>query len=247
MTTPCRVVLADDHVVVREGLARLLKERADLQVVGEAADGVDLISVVKKSKPDLVITAISMPRLRGIEAIAELRPIFPRVKFIILTRHADEDHLDEAITAGADGYLVKEDSSAELFEAIDSVLSGKSFISPHFFHNVQHDWITMHRGGKPGLEAEILTLREKEIVKLIAEGNSSKEIANLLFLSPRTVEHHRSNIMGKLNLKNAADVARFALQKGLLVLVAQVAAGSLGGHLFRSGLFLAAIAMLELM
>jgi DNA-binding NarL/FixJ family response regulator len=236
METSYRVVLADDHVVVREGLARLLSERADLEIVGEAGNGVDLISVAKGAKPDLVITAISLPRLRGIEAIAELRQIDPKLKFIVLTMHSDEDHLDEAIAAGADGFLVKEDSSTELFEAIDTVLAGKSFVSPRFFHNVQHDWFVMHRGGKSSLDSEILTLREREIVKLIAEGNSSKEIASLLFLSPRTVEHHRSNIMGKLNLKNAAEVARFALQKGLVVLIAQVATGSIGGGLFTSGL-----------
>jgi len=220
-----RIVLADDQVVVREGLGRLLSDRADFEIVGQASNGVDLINAVKRYQPDLVITAISMPQLRGIEAIVELRPLCPGLKFVVLTRHSDQEHLDAAIAAGADGYILKEDTSAVLFEAIQIVLSGRTYISPRFFDNVQDEWIAMRRGEKSGPESELLTLREKEIIKMIAEGRSTKEIAGLLFISPRTVEHHRSKILGKLNLKNAADVARFALQKGLLVLIAEITDG----------------------
>jgi len=218
MDSSFRLVLADEHIILREGLARLLSERTDLQIVGQASNGVELINVAREVKPDLVITAISLPCLRGIEAISELRALRRKTRFIVLTRHSDEEYLETAIAAGADGYILKQDSPAELFAAIDAVLAGRTYISPRFFENVQNDWIAMRRGAKNGAEPEILTLREREIVKMIAEGNSSKEIASLLFVSPRTIDQHRRNIMGKLNLKNAAALARFAVQRRLLAL-----------------------------
>jgi len=234
-----RVVLAEDHAIVRQGLVRLLSDRTDLEVVAEAATGIELLSEVRRSSPDLVITDISMPGLRGIEAIAELRPDCPRVKFLVLSMHSDDELLEQAVAAGADGYVLKEDAVRDLFEAIDAVMVGKSYLSPRFFDRVQQDWWSAHRKkNETGRYSDevALTLREKEIVKMIAEGKSSKEIAALLFLSPRTVEHHRSKIMGKLNLKNAAEVARFALERGLVTLILHIAAASLGGGLLLTGL-----------
>ena len=212
--------MADDHVVVRQGLVRLLSERTDLEVVGEAGNGLDLLAEVKRCEPDLVITDISMPHLRGIEAVAELRSRYPRIRFVVLTMHNDPQLLEEAIAAGGDGYVLKEDAAQELFEAIDTVMSGTSYVSPRFLDQMKDGWWAMRRGGRSSQlsQSGSLTLREREIIKLIAEGKSSKEIAGLLFLSPRTVEHHRSNIMGKFNLKNAAEVIRFAFQRKLVFL-----------------------------
>jgi len=157
-----------------------------------------------------------MPKLRGIEAIGEIKKLVPSIKILILTMHRDEDHLKEAVAAGADGYLLKGDAEKELFEAIDTVLAGRIYITPHLADDSRWDWARLRRGKMTLHQTELLTLREREVVKLIAEGRSSKEVAALLFISVRTVERHRSNVMEKLHLRNAAEVVRFALERGLV-------------------------------
>jgi len=139
----------------------------------------------------------------------------PEVRILVLTMHKDQEYLHQAITAGAEGYLLKEDADAELFSAIDRVRRGRIYVSPKLSEGVTEDWVKMSRGDhKPSFEPEKLTTREREVVKLIAEGKSSKEVGDLLFISVRTVEHHRANIMEKLNLKNTADLVKYAVQKG---------------------------------
>ena len=209
------IVLADDHVMFRQGLKRILAERSDLEVIGEVGCGLELLKLLEKLVPDLIILDISMPNLRGLEAIHEIKMNHPKVRILVLTMHKDKEYLRLAITGGAEGYLLKEDADSELFSTIDMVRRGKKYISPELSEGLAKDWIKVTRGDQePSFEPERLTVREREVLKLIAEGKSSKEIGDVLFISARTVEHHRANIMDKLNLKKTADLVKYAIQKG---------------------------------
>jgi len=211
------IVLVDDHVMFRQGLKRILMERSDLEVVGEVDCGLELLKFLEKLVPDLIILDISMPNLRGLEAIHEIKRSHPDVKILVLTMHKDKEYLHQAVTAGAEGYLLKEDADGELFSAIDRVRQGRIYVSPKLSEELTTDWVKMSRGDhKLSFESEKLTTREREVLKLIAEGKSSKEIGDLLFISVRTVEHHRANIMEKLNLRKTADLVKYAIQKGYL-------------------------------
>jgi len=208
------LVVADDHALFRQGLKRLIECSADLEFVGEAGDGFELLQLLKSinTAPHLVILDISMPNLRGIEAIREIRIIVPKVKILIVTMHQDKEYLYQALTAGADGYFLKKDADAELFAAIEKIRNGKVYVSPHLSERLEDGWESIRKGlGKP-----VLTPRETEVLKLIAEGKANKEIADALYVSVHTVERHRANIMGKLNLKKTADLVRYAIQKGYL-------------------------------
>jgi DNA-binding NarL/FixJ family response regulator len=165
----------------------------------------------------MVILDISMPNIRGIEAIQEIKAIHPESKILVLTMHRDMEYLHQAISSGAHGYLLKEDADSELFSAIDKVRQGKIFISPKLSEYLTEDWARIHRGEhEPTSETEPLTTRERQTLKLVAEGKSTKEIASLFNISIRTVEHHRANIMSKLNLKNIAELIKYAIQKGYI-------------------------------
>jgi DNA-binding NarL/FixJ family response regulator len=216
MMAPYRVMIADDHVMFRQGLKRILQEMTDIEVVGEAGDGLELLALLNKIVPDMVILDISMPKLRGIEAIREIRMVHPDVKVLILTMHKDTDFLQQAITAGANGYLLKEDAEQEVFSAIETIRGKKMYISPLLTGELTDDWAQIHRGERKTPFTEPLTPREREVLKLIAEGKSNKEIADLLFISVHTVVRHRANLMEKLNLKKTADLVRYAVQKGYL-------------------------------
>ena len=211
--SPYRIVLADDHVMFRQGVKRILSEMADLEVIGEAGCGLELLSLLNKLTPHIVILDISMPRLRGIEAIHEIKAIHPDAKILILTMHKDIDFLEQAMAAGADGYLLKEDAEAEMFSAIESVQRGKKYVSPLLAGELTDNWVQISRGERKPL-VESLSTRERQVLKLIAEGKSNKEIADLLFISIHTVMRHRANIMDKLNLKKTADLVKYAIQKG---------------------------------
>ena len=212
-----RIVLADDHVLLRQGLRRILEGNADLEVIGEASDGLDLLNLLKQLTPHMVILDISMPKLRGLEAIHEIKMIHPDVNVLILTMHKDKEYLYLALSAGAKGYLLKEDADKELFSAIEKIRQGKTYISPYFSERLIDDLVQPGRGdSKPSFEIDPLTTREREVLKLIAEGNSSKEIADLLSISVRTVDNHRANIMEKLNLNKVADLVKYAIQKGYI-------------------------------
>jgi len=215
MAVPFTIVLADDHVMFRRGVRQIVQGLPEVEVVGEASDGLELLSVLKKTRPQLAILDISMPNLRGLEAIREIKAIDPEVKVLILTMHKDRDYLHNALTAGAEGYLLKEDADTELLSAIDTLRKGGSYISPLLSSQLTDLFKEKSRAaGEPEVPREALTLREKEILKLIAEGRSSKEIGDLLFISSRTVQHHRANLMRKLDLKRTADLVRYALQRG---------------------------------
>lgn len=214
--SPYRIILADDHTLIRKGILRILKESSDLEVVGEAGDGIELLRLMNTVTPDLVILDISMPNLRGIEALGEIKVLHPDVKVLILTMHKDRDFLNQAISGGADGYLLKEDAEGEIFSAIETIRQRKIYISPSLSGELKEDWVSMCRGHQRLPSVETLTTREREIVKLIAEGRSNKEIADLLSISVHTAERHRANIMAKLNLKKTADLVKYAIRKGFI-------------------------------
>jgi len=208
------IVIADDHALFRHGLKSLIDGVEDLKVVGEAGDGLELLKILKSKGQvtHLVILDISMPNLRGIEAVHEIRDIHPEMKILIVTMHQDKEYLYQALAAGADGYFLKKDADTELFDAIKKIRNGRIYVSPHLSEKLEDGWEGIRRGFKKG----VLTPRETEVLKLIAEGRANKEIADALFVSVHTVERHRANIMAKLNLKNTADLVRYAMQKGYL-------------------------------
>ena len=194
-----------------------MKALDDLEVVGEANDGLDLLQLLKQVTPQMVILDIFMPNLRGIEAITEIKAIRPDVKILILTMHRDKEYLYLALSAGAKGYLLKEDAARDLFSAIAEVRQGKTYISPYFSDTVVNDVVQIAKGNAKVLfETDPLTSREREVLKLIAEGKSSKEIASLLCISVFTVNNHRASIMEKLNLNKATDLVKYAIRKGYI-------------------------------
>lgn len=207
------IVLADDHPMLRRGIKKIIEESDDMVVVGEASDGLELLRMLKKGPPEMVILDISMPGLRGIEAAREIKMAYPEVKILILTMHKEKGYLQHALSARADGYLLKEDSDSELFTAIEAIRNGEIYLSPILAKDLKEDLIGSFRGGRDPLQ-ESLTTREREVLKLIAEGKSSKEIADLLFISARTVQHHRASIKKKLKLNKVADLTKYAIRKG---------------------------------
>jgi len=212
-----RIVLADDHVIFRQGMKRLIQEEPGLEVVGEAKDGAELLEQLNDLKPDLVILDISMPDTGGIEAAREIRKHHPNLKVLILTMHKKKEYLYHAISAGAQGYLVKEDSDIELFSAIETIRKGDVYVTHLLTGELAEDLSSIFKvDGKRSMES--LTTREKEVLKLIAEGKLNKEIADLLFISIRTVENHRANILRKLKLKKTADLVRYAIGHGIIEL-----------------------------
>ena len=217
MMEPFRVVLADDHILVRQGLKRILEEMADLEVIGEAGNGLELLKLLERITPQMILLDISMPNLRGIEAIREIKPLHPEAKILIITMHKDKEYLYQAISAGANGYFLKEDADTELSTAIETIRRGKVYISPLLSGDLADDWAQTYRAkSKLPYEPDTLTTREREVLKMIAEGKSSKEVADLLFISVRTVERHRANLMDKLGIKKTADLVKYAIQKGYL-------------------------------
>lgn len=209
-----RVVIADDHAMFRHGMKRILSERSDLEVVAEAKDGLELLDKLKTAKADMVVLDISMPQLRGTEAIHEIKRLYNNVKIVMLTMHKDSDYVYQAVSAGADGYVLKEDAERDLFVAMDTVRRGEVYISRLVAADSWQDWMQIRGGHGQSQPYATLTLRERQILKLISEGRSSKEIGEVLFISFRTVERHRANIMDKLNVKKSADLVRYAVQKG---------------------------------
>ena len=211
---PYRIILADDHVMFRQGIKNILEGAEGLEVIGEADDGLKLLELLQKVTPDMVILDISMPNLRGLEATREIKIISPEVKVLILTMHKDKEYVYYAISAGAEGYLLKEDADTELFAAIEKIRQEGRYLSSLLSGELTHELIQTSRNGKLTPQYDPLTLREREVLKLIAEGISNKEIAGLLYISIRTVEHHRANIMEKLNIKQTANLIKYAIRKG---------------------------------
>jgi DNA-binding NarL/FixJ family response regulator len=209
-----RMVLAEDHILVREGIKKIIEDFADLKVVGEVSDGLQLLDLLKKLPVNMVIMDISMPHLPGIEATKEIKRNYPEVKVLILTMHKKKEYLTDALAAGVDGYLLKEDAAKELLSAVQKIRRGEIYVSPLLSAELATLYAQTRRITPVAPGRGILTPREIEIIKLIAEGKSSKEIAAVLFLSFRTVQNHRSKIMRKLNLKKNTDLVKYAIQMG---------------------------------
>jgi DNA-binding NarL/FixJ family response regulator len=208
-----RVVLAEDHVLVREGIKKIIQDVAGLQVVGEASEGRELLELLLNVKPDLVILDISMPGLSGLEAAREIKRRHPGVKVLILTMHRVPEYLKDALAAGADGYLLKEDAARELVKAVVAVRQGELYVSPLLSRELAHLYLE-NRRETPAPPLPPLTPREIQIIGLIADGKSSREIAAQLYLSFRTVQNHRTRIMRKLNLRKNTDLVKYAILQG---------------------------------
>ncbi|MCL4504228.1 MAG: response regulator transcription factor [Deltaproteobacteria bacterium] len=212
MTEPYQIVLCDDHVMFREGVRGVIEIMPNLKVVGELGDGQELLEFMKTAQPDMVIMDISMPKVQGIEATKEIKAAYPKVKVLILTMHKSTEHLIRAFSAGADGYLLKENARSDLIAAIDKIRHGKTYVSPLITDLIGEMFV--HKKGKATGPEEPLTNREIEVLTLLSEGKSSKEIAELLFISTMTVQNHRANIKKKLNMRKNADLVKYAIQKG---------------------------------
>jgi DNA-binding NarL/FixJ family response regulator len=207
------IVLADDHVMVRQGIRRIIEENPELEVVAEASDGAELLELLRSRTVHLTIMDITMPNISGIEATKRIKAIYTNVKVLILTMHKGKELLEHAIAAGADGYILKEDAPRELLNAISAIQRGEFYMSPLIVPYLQEFYVQKHQ---KGARSELLTARETEVLKLIAEGKSSKEIAAILCLSVRTIDNHRANIMKKLNIAKNTDLVRYALSMGYI-------------------------------
>jgi DNA-binding NarL/FixJ family response regulator len=210
------VLLADDHGVVRKGLRFLLERQPDMEVIGEAADGREAVRLTESLNPDIVIMDIAMPLLNGIEATAQMVRRAPNVGVIILSMHSDEDYLLSALNAGAKGYLLKESAEVDVVRAIQAVHKGAPYFSPEIAKTMLEDYMRFLQQRNLQDSYDLLTEREKEVLQLLAEGKSNKEVATLLEVSVNTVDSHRMHLMQKLNLHNTAEIVLYAVRKKII-------------------------------
>ena len=211
-----RILVADDHGVVRKGLRLILERHDGLEVIGEAADGREAVRLGEELSPDIVIMDVGMPQLNGIDATAQILHRNPRAGVIILSMHSDEGYIVRALSAGAKGYLLKDSAEEDLIQAVRIVAQGRPFFSPRITQTLLDDYVRQLR--QKGLQDsyDLLTEREKEVLQLISEGKSNKEVATILGLSVYTVETHRTNLMQKLNLHNTAEIVLYAVRKKII-------------------------------
>lgn len=211
-----RVLLTEDHTIVREGLCSLLENEAGIEVIGEAENGREAIDKVQQLHPDVVLMDISMPDLNGLEATRQIKQQFPEVKVLILTMHADEEYVFQILKTGASGYVVKQTAFEELVQAIKTAYQGHSFLSPLISQTVIEGYIRQAGTTTEENSYDILTNREREVLQLIAEGHSTRDIAERLYISVKTVETHRSHLMEKLDLHSTAELVKYAIRKGVI-------------------------------
>lgn len=216
MQTKHRVLIVEDHTLLRAGLRALLSLDPLLEIVGEADNGRDALHLVVELRPTVILSDISMPGMNGIEAITDIKRRFPEIKILVITIHKTEEYIHEALRAGADGYILKDATHDELRVAIHSILKGKTYLSPDISAKVIHGFLGSGRGDPASSPWDQLTHREREVLKLVAEGHHNRYIADFLCLSVKTVEKHRSNLMRKLNLHNASMLTAYAIEKGLV-------------------------------
>jgi two-component system, NarL family, response regulator NreC len=211
-----RILLADDHVVVRTGLRALLERQPNLEVVGESENGRETVELVASLGPDVVVMDVAMPVLNGIEATKMILTQRPATAVVILSMHADESYVMRALKAGARGYLLKDSAAADLISAIQAVSQNKSFFSPKVSRILAEDYVRVLKQKGAVDSYDLLTSREREILQLLAEGKANKEVATALNISPYTVETHRRHILEKLNLHNPAELILYAVRKGII-------------------------------
>lgn len=214
---PISILLADDHTIVRQGLAKVLEAEAGFSVVGEARDGREAISQVEQLKPDVVLMDITMPMLNGIEATRQIKKSNPKTKVIILSMHSHNRFISELFSLGASGYLLKDSSGTDIINAINAAIRGDTYLSPSISRQVIEDYVSLKRtkSSREELYSQ-LSNREREVFQMIAEGRSTKEIAEILCVSMSTVKTHRSNIMEKLQMDNISQLIHFAIELGLV-------------------------------
>jgi len=212
------IFLADDHLMVREGIKSIIVKSEDYIVVGEASDGRSALESIERLKPDVAILDIAMPLMTGIEVARQLKKYNPGIKIIMLTQYDDDEYIKELLLVGIDGYILKENASDDLIKAIEEVVKGNKYLSPQVTTKVVSGLTPDRAGDRKDVVTrfEQLTRRETEILKLIAEGKTNREIASLLFISEHTVKAHRTNIMTKMGMKNLTEVIRYAIKKGLI-------------------------------
>ncbi len=209
-----KILIADDHRLFRDGLKALLEKQADMQVVGETADGITAVKAVLEKKPDIVLMDISMPELNGIEATRQIMESRPETKIIVLSMHSDQRYIAECLKAGAVGYILKDCPTEELLVAIRAVANKQVYLSRQITESVVRDYINLNKGGSSQVFA-ILSPREREVLQLLAEGKTTKEMAEKLNVSVKTIETHRKQIMDKLNMRSIAELTKYAIREGL--------------------------------
>lgn len=211
-------LIVEDHTILRDGLRLILTAKPEYEVVGEASDGLEATQLAATLKPDLILMDLFMPRMNGIDAIREIKRISPESKILVLTVHKAEAYVLASIEAGADGYLLKESTHAELLTAISHVLEGEHYLSPGVMDSVLEGYLKEHKRRKKTVSTALdtLTIREKEVLKLVAEGYKNREISDYLCISIRTVQKHRDNLMKKLDLHSAAELTLFAIDRGVI-------------------------------
>lgn len=210
------IFIVEDHQLFREGLKSMLNSRDDIEIVGEAQDGLEGIRRIRRLKPDLVLLDLSMPKMGGISVMKEVKHEFPDMRILALTIHESDQYVLEAFEAGTDGYCIKDASRRELMLAVDSVLQGKTYISPGISDHVMVGYLAGQQKMKESSRWDTVTQREREVLKLLAEGYTNKEIGNFLNISVKTVEKHRANLIGKLDMHSVAQLTAYAIDKGLV-------------------------------
>jgi DNA-binding NarL/FixJ family response regulator len=210
------IILADDHTIVRQGLAKLLEGEPDFQVVGEAENGREAVTKVEELRPDVVIMDISMPMLNGIEATRQIKKISPRTRVIILSMHCHDRYIKELFSLGASGYLLKDSTGSDIVRAIQAAMDGDTYMSPPVSRLVIQDYVSTKKKSFREELYSSLSNREREVFQMIAEGHSTREISEILFISPSTVKTHRSNIMEKLRIENLSQLVQFAIRLGIV-------------------------------
>jgi DNA-binding NarL/FixJ family response regulator len=211
-----RILLADDHTVVRQGLRKVLEERPDWEVIAEAGDGREAVRLAEQHKPDVAILDVAMPLLNGIEATRQITKRLPATRVLVLSMHADEAYVTQILQAGATGYLLKDSADVDLLKAVGEAAQGRSFFSPAIARVMLDDYVRQLADKGVTDRYEALSAREREIFQLIAEAKTNKEIAALLNVSPSTVETHRAHIMEKLDLHSAAEIVLYAVRRGVI-------------------------------
>jgi two-component system response regulator NreC len=211
-----KLLVADDHKIFRQGIKKLLEEESDMSVVGEAADGREAVKKATELKPDVILMDIAMANLNGLEATKQIKKVLPSIRVIMLTMHKNEEYILQSFQAGASGFILKEGAVEELVSAIRSIHQDKSFLSPTISKTLIDAYLRKMETGKTETPFDLLTDREREVLQLIAEGYTNREVAKALFISVKTVEAHRAHIMQKLNIHDIAKLVKYAIQKGLV-------------------------------
>jgi len=220
--TKTRILLADDHRVVREGFRALLQSEPDFEIVGETGDGLEAVRLVEQQKPHVLVVDLMMPGLNGLEVARQVTHRSPRTRIVVLSMHANEAYVLEALKNGASAYVLKDASAAELVRAVREALAGRRYLSPPLSEPAIDSYIERAKSSDSLDLYDTLTNREREVLQLAAEGHTNGEIASRLFISPRTVETHRANVMRKLGLRSQTELVRYALQRGILPLEGKV-------------------------